>query len=67
MSLQEGHGMVTVENEAEQLNWSVHETATHAYLNQLWICVRLFSVERDVQCALTGVIRAFPLQVYTKQ
>ena len=44
MSLQEGHGMVTVENEAEQLNWSVHETATQAYLNQLWICVRLFSV-----------------------
>ena len=59
--------MVTVENEAEQLYWSVHETATQANLNQLWIFVRLFSVERDVQCALTGVIRAFPLQVYTKQ
>ena len=42
MCLQEGYGMVTVENEAEQLNWSVHETATEAYRNQLWTCVRLF-------------------------
>ena len=43
MCLQEGHRIVTVENEAEQLNWSVHETATQANLNQLWIFVRLFS------------------------
>ena len=44
MGLQEGHGMVTVENEAEQLNWSVHETATQANLNQLCLFVCVFSV-----------------------
>ena len=44
MGLQEGHGMVTVENEAEQLNWSVHETATQANLNQLCLFVCAFSV-----------------------
>ena len=44
MCLQEGHGMVNVENEAKQLNWTVHETATLANLNQLWIFVCLFTV-----------------------